>query len=527
MLCITGTIQTSAQNVPGLLEGKISYISSRNIYVRFDKTERIENGDTLFIQKDGNLIPALIVNQRSSVSCLCTPLAVHSFTVSDVVYKRNIIKNDTAKLVPAMEDIPEKDLQEQILINQQNGSKHSKEKTVTGRISIASYSNFSNTVSDDLHRFRYTLSSSTKNISGSEFSIETYILFTHRLNDWAIVQENLFNALKIYNLALNYNFNESASIWAGRKINPHIANVGAIDGLQFEYKLNNFYSGVIAGTRPDFYNYGPDLNLFEYGVYVGQNHKLANGFIQSSVAFIEQLNAKSIDRRFIYFQHSNSLIKKLNLFTSVEADLFKLENNMPRSTISLISFFISLNYRMSKMLSITGSYDNRKNVIYYETFRNYADEILNQAIRQGYHLRINFHPIKNLNLGVNAGTRFRNEDPRKTKTLNSNLSIIRVPVINGQFSLTASILQTPYVDGLIYGARFNKNIIKGKLNSTALFRWIYFDYLNSNLSLIQDIGEIDLSYQLNKSLLLSVSHETTFQSDIIYNRLYINLKRTF
>jgi hypothetical protein len=341
------------------------------------------------------------------------------------------------------------------------------------------------------------------------------------------VQANLNGALKVYSLALRYDFSKSASLWAGRKINPKIANVGAVDGIQFQKDWNKLFVGVVAGFRPDYLDYGFNSKLPEYGAYIGQNLKVENGFVQSSLAFFEQRNDGNTDRRFIYFQHSNSFIKSVNIFSSFEVDLYKVENGQPKNTFSLTSLYFSLNYRISRKLSVFGSYDNRKNVIYYETFKNYADAVLQQASRQGLRFRINYRLVNYLMIGVNAGTRFMKNDPRATNTLNGNVTYTKIPLINSSLSMTANLMQTSYLDGQIYGARLSKDIIPGKLFGMLNYRWVQFDYTNTVTQLRQNIAEADLSYQFSKKLYLSVNYEATLQTNENFNRLYLNLRWKF
>lgn len=527
LLLFAGIFKINAQDVSGLYEGKVSYLTSQNIYVRFESTEEIESGDTLFIRDNNQWVPALVVVQQSSVSCLCDALGDKKFKIDEPVFHR---KKTEAK-IPAPEPEtavqPEKDLQEEVLTTQPKTPEKTQKQLFTGRISASSHSSFSNLGGNDIHRFRYTLSANAAHISGSILSAETYIIFTHRQNQWHLVQENLNNALKIYNLALKFDLNESAVIRAGRKINPHIANIGAIDGLQFEYNFKKLYAGAAVGSRPDYMDYSYNFNLFEYGAYVGQSQRLKNGFVQSSLAFFEQKNSGNVDRRFIYLQHTNSAVKNLNLFSSVELDLYRLEEGQPTNALSLTSLYFSLNYRASKKLTLFGSYDNRKNVIYYETFRSFVDEILNQASRQGYHFRINYRPVNNIVLSLNTGLRFKQEDSRKTKTLNGNLSFLNVSGINAPISLTASFLQTSYLDGRIFGTRLSKDIIPGKIYSMVHYRWAELEVINSIKELTQHIGEVDFSYQINKKLFLTVNFEATFQEDDLFNRLYLSLGKKF
>ncbi len=517
--------ETSAQESTNLKEGKVSYITGENIYVRFASTEQIENGDTLFVQNENGLVPALLVNHRSSISCLCAVIGDHKFSVDDVIYSR-LGNTPLQQIKEAQQQLPEQDVNEQVLTTVEQEKVASRIQEINGRLSMSSYSNFSDE-GDDVHRFRYTLSAKATNLAQSKLSAETYISFTHKLNEWDVVKEDLNNALKVYSLALRYDINESATVWAGRKINPRIANVGAIDGLQFEYKFKNMFAGIVGGSRPDYQDYGYNLDLFEYGAYVGHSTKTENGFVQSSVAFFEQRNTGNVDRRFVYLQHTNSAIKNLTLFSSLELDLYKLENDEPTNTVSLTSLYLSARYRFSRRFSAFASYDNRKNVIYYETFRNYADEVLQQASRQGVRLRLNYRPVNGFIVGTSAGTRFRDADPRPTKTLNGFATWTRVPALNASLSVTANLMQTSYLDGQVYGARLSKDLVSGKLYTMLHYRWVDFQYVNTLTNLQQHIGEIDLSYQFNKKLYLSANYEATFQDQQLFNRVYLNLRIKF
>jgi predicted porin len=204
-----------------------------------------------------------------------------------------------------------------------------------------------------------------------------------------------------------------------------------------------------------------------------------------------------------------------------------MANNQPQNTLNLTSFYLSANYRVSWKLSLSGSYDNRKNVIYYETFRNYADEILQQASRQGVRLRINYRPLNYLMFGASGGTRFRKEDPRPSNSINGYATWSRVPLINASLNVSANVMQTSYLAGQIYGARVSKDIIPGKIYSTLQYRRVDFNYVNSATILKQNIGEVDFSYQINKKLYLTVNFEATIQENDWFNRLYLNLRIKF
>lgn len=527
MLIVTG-FQVNAQENTELADGVVSYITGQSIYVKFVNTEGIKSGDTLYIKSNNTLLPALLVQHLSSISCLCQPLENLIFKVSDpVVAKKKLEIKEMPTPEKLTEKLPEKDVSTAVIaVSSKAMDQSEKKQLVSGRATVSSYSNFS-TLGETSNKLRYTLVTNIGNTGQTALSAESYILFTHKLNEWYKVQENLNNALKIYSLALRYDFSDKASLWAGRKINPSLANVGAIDGIQFEYHPGKFFAGAAAGTRPDYADYSLNTSLFEYGFYAGHNTKLKNGYLQSSLALFEQKNSGNTDRRFLYFQHNNSVIKNLNIFLSCELDLYKVVDSIPKNDLSLTGLYISARYRITPRLSVFASYDNRKNVIYYETFRNYVDELIHQSSRQGYRMNINYRPVNAVMLGMNGGYRFMKTDPEPTKTLNGFGTWSNIPVLKLSVTLSADLIQTSYLNGQVYGLQFLKDFFNYKLQSALNYRFTNFNYTNNLTNLIQHIAGADLSYQVNKKTYISANYELTLQKDQNYSRLYLNLRRKF
>ncbi len=528
-MLIQGCESLKAQSKNNLLNGVVSYITGHNVYVKFTNTQRIENGDTLFVSKNEEMIPALVVVHHSTMSCLCNQIGQFVFKEGDqLVAISREIKDKVEDASTKENNKIDQDVNEQVLLSvNQKKLRNTEKSDFSGSLSLSSFSTLANSNGSDSHRFRYRLSMNADHISNSKLSAETYVSFTHKADEWNRVKSNLNDALKIYALALKYDFNKSTTLWAGRRINPKIANVGAVDGVQFQKQWNSFYAGAVVGTRPDYMDYGYNADLLEYGAYVGHQSKFTNGFAQSSLAFFEQRNMGNIDRRFAYFQHSNSVLKNLILFSSVEVDLYKLKDGVATNELSLTGLYVSLNYRASRKLSLFTSYDNRKNVVYYETFRNYPDSVLQQVYRQGLRFRVTYRPMKYLNLGCSAGTRYGEEDPRPNNTYSANATYTRVPLINASLTISGNLMQTSYLNGQTIGGRISKSVLKGKLYTSLNYRWVKFDYVKFSSQLKQHTSDLDLSYYFNKKLYLSVNYEVTFQDAHNYNRLYLNLRKKF
>ena len=524
LICLSLT--TWCQNSVTMLKGTISYISSQNIYVKFDNTSGIQVGDTLFIARNNVLIPVLTVSNLSSVSCVGTPIGQGTFTVSTPIFGKKRI-DSTQNQVAAV-----KEPKEAVSVNDQ-AIKSAIEKNrvdelkphFDGRLALSAYSTSSGSVTDT--RYRYNLSMNAQNMGNSGLSLESYISLTHKSDELGQIGQDINKYLKIYSLSLKYDFSKSTNLSFGRRINSNMANIGAVDGLQFETGHRNFTYGAVIGSRPDYFSYGFNPNLMQAGIFAGHSIQTETGSMQTSFAIFDQMNKFKTDRRFAYLQHSNSLIEKLDLFCSFEFDFYTLKNLQPTNTFDLTSTYLSLRYKPWKNLSLFVSYDARKNVYYYETFKNQIDSIIDRETRQGLRFQFNYHPFKMLSWGGSAGYRFQKSDPAPSINANSYLSYNLIPFILTSATLNVTLLKSNYIDGMVYGITFSRDLFSGKVYTELQYRLVNYTYKNSNTSLRQDIGEFSLSWRIAKKLTLSADYEATYEKDNNSGRLFLNLTQRF
>ena len=193
-------------------------------------------------------------------------------------------------------------------------------KNYSGRFSIQSFSNISNFInSGNYQQWRYSFSFIADSISGSPFSISNYIVFTYKNGDLhslnILKTENISQNLKIYDLAVNYKFNEHSNIWFGRHLNRKVANISSVDGLQYEQQFLLYVMQALLLVQDLIFNdLGFNIKLFEYGGYFGRTDTIDNSFMENTIAVMQQTNNMITDRRFLYFQHNNNLLPDINLF---------------------------------------------------------------------------------------------------------------------------------------------------------------------------------------------------------------------
>jgi len=529
-LCINLSGQTGNAN----LTGRVSFVSSQNIYVKFKNTSGISSGDTLFITSGGKLVPVLKVNNLSTTSCICSTLSNEVLAVDHIILARiksgDLQPSGMAAIVPAVikpgQELPDTSAKTPEVQKEYK-------QIIRGSLSVHSYSDFSNTIADNSQRFRYTFSVNAKNIGDSRFSVDSYISFKHKAGEWEEVKNDLFNALKIYSLSVNYDLNKTTRFSLGRKINYRISSLGPTDGLQVEKTVKQFAFGAVAGTRPDYATYGFNKDLLQYGAYVAYSPKAKSGYNETSVAFMQQMNSGKTDRRFLYFQHSSSFIRNLSLFTTFELDLYKLNIDTVNNTQTAQSVFdptglyASLTYRISRNFTLTGSYDARKNVIYYETYKTYFDRILENEMRQSYRLQASIRITNNITLGLQSGYRSLKSDPHPAKNANGYLTYSQIPVVKISATLSGTYLETSYMNGYVIGLNLTRDFLKGIIQAGAGYKYVDYTLPENDIAILQNVAEVNLNLLIAKTVYLGAYYEGTFEPKDKYNRIYLQLRKRF
>jgi hypothetical protein len=533
-IIIIFSAEVMGQTPASVVNGKVSFVSTQNVYVKFSSTEGISAGDTLFILVKGNLAPALIVNNKSSLSCICTPLAAIKLSVADyiVAHVKTPEKGEPTAEKKAIETSAPVVAAAATVSGEKTISVNGPKQMIRGSTSISSYTDNSNTAGPNSQRWRYTLNLDAANIGNSKFSVVSYFSFKYKAGDWDLVKSDIFSALKIYNLAVRYSPDKTMQIILGRSINPRISSLGANDGLQVEKSFNRFSVGALIGSRPDYTNYGFNFNLLQYGAYMAYSTKNANTYSESSLAFVNQTNNSKTDRRFLCFQHSNSLVRNLSFFSTFEIDLYKMVidsagHEQSQNTFDLTGLYLSISYRFGRVISISGSYDARRNVMYYETYKTYLDRILEDQMRQGYRAQASARITSDLILGAQAGYRFLKSDPNPSKNVYGYLTYTRIPGIKMSGTLSATYLESAYMTGNIYGISLSKDLVSGKIQTGIAYQYVDYNLPESQTKITQNIGELNLSWQIAKKMFFSLYYEGTFEKQDHYNRIYLQLRKRF
>ncbi len=204
-----------------------------------------------------------------------------------------------------------------------------------------------------------------------------------------------------------------------------------------------------------------------------------------------------------------------------------LNNEQSEGTFDLTGLYISLRYKIFKSLTVYGSYDARKNVIYYETYRTFVDRIMEKELRQGLRLQVNYRITKNMTYGIQGGYRFLKSDPHPSRNIYSYFTYSRIPAVNISATLYGTYLESNYMDGVVAGLRLNRDFLKGKIQTGAGYSYVNYAFTESQTNTVQNVAEFNLSWQFYRKMSLSVNYEGAFEKSGIYNRIYCLLRKRF
>ena len=214
----------------------------------------------------------------------------------------------------------------------------------------------------------------------------------------------------------------------------------------------------------------------------------------------------------------------MNIATIMQDSIVRNDTTYPQNNSPHLSnLYLSLRYRPIRQLSLTLSYSNRQNVIYYETYKDIVDRLLEAATVQGFIFQINLQPVKLLSVGVNVGYRNSKNDPKPSKNLYGYLTYSRIPGINVAATISATILETSYMSGKIFSLGISRDLVPGKLSSGLSYRYVSYKFYSGEMNLVQNMAEVNFTWRILKKLSCGLYYEGTFDQASIFNRVYINI----
>lgn len=524
LLLIVFTAVLFAQNEQKIF-GSVTYISSQNFYVRFENTSNLSVGDTVCFSETGTHVG--IIQYLSSQSAACSYLLKSSVELNSQVFifnKKNIA-NTLSTLTK--EEGNEDFLAKEIYKPKSMSVKVKDGFGLNGRFSFRSFSNYTSGISHAQNQYlRYSLSLNGKNVGTKDLEFQSSATYGYRTDTWNSTG-NIWNNLKVYDFFFSYKPAESLTIQAGRIRNPNLYSLSTFDGVLFDYSISKFTIGTFVGSHPDWQNMGVNIKLMQYGAFLSRKDSLGQLQMSNNLSFANQTNAGKTDRRFLYFLH-RSRLPNFSFTLSSEFDLYEVAMHSAKSVFKPTSIYASAVYHFDKKLSFDLSYDARKTIYYFESFKSTIDSLLDSRMRQGVRLGAYYQWSRTFSVGLNGGFVKQNDDVHPSFNTGTSVVLSELTKLNFTLITDFTYLQSNYLNGFSYGVKVNKNFLTNYLNAGIGFRRV--DYLfarNTSDGVAQNIVDADLRWMMLKSLYLNFVYEFVSEKRITSNRIFIGLSQSF
>jgi len=387
--------------------GVVSYVSAQNVYVRFENTEKLAVGDSLWSSNR----PVLVINRKSSISVISSCIdSLFNIEQGDTVYH---IQNASNIVETPEEDSIKRDGLKQTILFSNTFSNREISKTTkeiepswdwngnlgwSSRLNRTFVSTANRTNLRQFGRFNVRGQSPDEqnplrvNISGN---------YQHYSTDFSERSDYpKAGRLNLYQAQLGYQVNDRIDVTAGRGFQPNLIGVGILDALNMNFQSDASHFGLVAGFSPDISSFQPNTQRPIFGARVGTNINKKKASFQFDLAWFDQYYEGKLDRRIINSQGSLNT-DRVNFFYLLETDLSN--QTLP---LKLQSVYSSIRVRLSKRWSVFSSYDTRLPLIYWSSYsQKRIDNLALQERQNGWRTRLRFQANKSLSIGMNMTIR--------------------------------------------------------------------------------------------------------------------------
>jgi len=464
--------------------GTVSYISKLHVYVKFASTDGIERGDTLYFDSIGKQ-PALIIINKSSTTAICDPIdaELEHFKKNTVLYGYfEKQRKPTARPKRTLATTSDSS----VALSRAHGVRHRSLRhrpRYSGRIILSSNSYFSQRTTSSVpgrHRMRTTFTFRGYHMHHMPLFVDVYGGTDYTVGQ---LEPEPFgtNNVRLYRAYARYE-GRAFDCSLGRVMNRQVPAYGVVDGIQLAAKRRHWALGTVAGFIPDYRSATIHTDLSLMGLYLSFNRQ-DSVYRHAHLGVFEQRYRGRTDRRFLYFQYYGQILPRWNIYAAGEFDLYEIVQQQVHHTFVLTNAYVNVSYYISRRWNLSLGYDNRRNIIYYEQWRDLPIEEWYNYHRQGYFFRMGIRPLRRMH--ISATTRWNFEKGMRTpesRYVNLTAAYSRLPLIGARASLSYGLSENRYLHSTFLTARLSRSFFRHRLSLRLFYRRYQNRYLRSELS---------------------------------------------
>ncbi|RMF08894.1 MAG: hypothetical protein D6762_04730 [Candidatus Neomarinimicrobiota bacterium] len=480
------------------VDGKITYITTDQVYCDVGTDAGVGEGDTLRITRGTEEVGLAVVTYLSRKSCVCEPLVpAETLQLGDRVHLEKV------KLV-TIEEVPE------------TPATVTTAKPVNKKFGLSQLGNLS-------YRYTYSQFSDSLFHHRSIASLQYGLHMTRPINTqlWIYGRSNIQNHdFILYQARWELGTSESRfHTQIGRVYSSAMAGVGATDGILLETSLSERISaGLLGGLEPDPATLKFNSSVTKGGVFTSYRFRRDQRSLEGSLALVGQYASGNVDREFLYNRFRWRRGRLLYFTMNQTVDFYRNGAVGGRKGATLVSNQLSLRIRPLNWLSIQSRISSRKQVLYQQSSRSFPDSLFVDETRSGWYNAVYFNTSGGRSYRLGANYRFQS-----TGGGNSIYAFLgyRGPYRREgwNFDYTGSFLHNLLITGSRNQFGFTRKV--GRRGSLfAEYELYVYGYGNKLADYIQHNVTATYSWQYRSHLVVSTSLDATVDKDYKYYYLY-------
>ncbi|MFQ5709618.1 MAG: hypothetical protein ACE5HO_19350 [bacterium] len=514
--------------------GEVKYISKHTYYIDLGTNQGLSVGDTVSVRQRNRTVGLLVVDHVAKLSASChlilekktikrgdrveilLPLSKHTASVAGT---------ETIKQESPSSTAPKTRYRRYTRKRNRNGPNR-----IKGRMGIESLW-FDDRSNSNLNYQQLALRSTLTVQKFMGMPLELRLRWRSRAH---IRERSLSSSIpknewthNLYELGLVYeDDNSPVEFGFGRILSHRVRGLGYIDGGLLSVKLRGPWRvGFAGGTQPSLRSSGFQTEEQKFGVFLNfERGEYESQRLSSTVAFSGRYHSGAVSREYIYLQNNYWKGSRFSVYQTVELDLNRgWKHRRGASSIQLTNIFVSTSYRPNAVLSLSFSYDARKNILIYET-RSIPDSLFDETIRQGLHSTISVSLSRSVRLSGSFGVRFRNGNLKNTTSAAWALSVRHLfntwATFNARLSYFSTQLTSAYRPNLNFRIPVLYNF------SVDLSGGSYI-YETGSRTTKSSWLETKGYYRINRRLYANLGYRMFFDQRLRSSRFYVETGVTF
>ncbi len=334
----------------------------------------------------------------------------------------------------------------------------------SGSVSLQWYSWQDNTAADlDFDQSTLRLHFRAEDIGGRPWAvrIRSRGQYDQRNRDYGTGAPDNEFVNRLYEASLKYGADESnLEFQLGRILPRRLSRVGYVDGATVDFRMAEaWHVGVLAGAKPRWQFRDEQMTFQKYGTYLGfERGSYSTTFLEQYFAFAGEYRGSEISREFFHLRGRVQSGAGWSISHQMDVDLnrgWRLDK--ADSRVEITNLYLSARHKLSRVLSVTATYDSRQNYWTYEqqsTADSLFDDELRRGVRGSVHLRLPYQ----LNLHTQIGYRDNSGGGAGTVSHSTYLSKSNLLTPRSMLSVRFSGFNGPVNDGYSYAIRVNQDI---------------------------------------------------------------------